>query len=61
LILCLVNECRSPNGWAEYRIGWNICQSEEGDRGETEIYIMEEDGGFGAIRKRSRERSWKHT
>lgn len=30
-------------------------------RRESEIQISEEDGGFGVMRKGSRERLWKHT
>jgi hypothetical protein len=32
-----------------------------GRREEGEIQISEEDGGFGAMKKGSRETSWKHT
>lgn len=38
-----------------------MCQSEEGKSRARETKISEEDGGCGAIRKGSRERSWMET
>lgn len=55
---CLVNKCWSPSGW---RIGWDVCQPEKEEMEERRIQISEEEGGFGVIRKESRDRSWKHT
>jgi hypothetical protein len=45
---------------AEQRLRQDSASQRKESR-ERETEISEEDGGFGAIRKGSRERSWKRT